>query len=447
MYDFGRSPRRIRRRRTLTLAVIGAAGVAAVLIAVHGTRHRAPVASRTAAAPAAGIASSGAGPAGASGAATPTLAAAAGIAPISLAAVSYELLDVRTGRVLVAVNPDQEIAPASLAKLMTFDLTLQALAAGRIHLTDAVPLGPGVRTLSATRGLSNMYLDLPPGATVPLQQLMLGAMVASGNDAALAIAEYVGGTDAHFVSMMNAEAAKLGMTHTHFANPNGLDVSGQVTTAADMAILARHVWLTYPKVYAQFTDVPTFTWRGIVFHNYNALIGVDSAVTGMKSGYWGGVGWHLVTSAQEGSTELVGVVMGTATLPASAQISRTLLDWGFAHFSDVRVGWTQALPAAGIRVWKAKAPHVALDVAAQPWIVVPNTSTSPTSTTAVPTVKATLPTYLEAPVRQGQVVGTVQALEGGHVVATAPVVARSAVPRGSLPAVLWGGFRLWLRHL
>lgn len=422
----------------MTLSVFGAIVIAVVLLAVHGRHHTAPAKAAQPAAHAVAAKTPPAAPAAAVG--TP-LAATDGIAQPTLVAAAYELLDVRTGQVLAAKNPEQQIAPASLAKLMTFDLTLQALAAGKIHLTDAVPLGPGVRTLSATPGLSNMYLDLPPGATVPLQQLMLGAMVASGNDAALAIAEYVGGTEANFVAMMNAEATKLGMTHTHFSNPNGLDVSGQLTTAADMALLARHIWLTYPSEYAQFTGVEYFTWRGIKFRNYNQLIGTDPAVTGMKSGYWGGVGWHLVTSAQQGGTELVGVVMGTATLQASAQISQTLLDWGFAHFQDIQVAWTRPLPPAGLRVWEARAPRVAVGVAADPWIVVPG------SGAATPVVQTTLPPYLLAPVRQGQVVGTARAVLGGHVVASVPVTATRPDPRGSLPAVLWGAFRLWLRHL
>ena len=433
MYSSGRSRRRFRPTRVLGLLVVVAALVAVVLVVHH--RHHPTTPSTSAAAP-----SSTQTP----GAAAPsTLAASAGLTPPAIAAASYELLDVRTGEVLVAKNPEQQIPPASLAKLMTFDLALRALADGRIHLTDPVPLGPGVRTLSRTPGLSNMYLDLPPNATVPLQQLMLGMMVASGNDAALAVGEYVGGTASNFIAEMNAEAAKLGMTHTHFVNTNGINAPGQETTAADMAILARHIWLTYPTTYAQFTDVTTFTWQHITFHNYNQLIGVDQAVTGMKSGYWGGVGYHLVTTAQQGQTELVGVVMGTASLGASAQISQTLLNWGFAHFQDVTVPWSRALPPRGLRVWQAKSPSVGLHVTAQPWIVLPVSG----SAAAAVQVRAVLPGYVRAPVEAGQVLGKVEATSGGKVVATAPVLARGADPRGSVVAVLWGGFRLWLRTL
>jgi D-alanyl-D-alanine carboxypeptidase (penicillin-binding protein 5/6) len=351
-------------------------------------------------------------------------------------------MDTRTGQLLAASNPNLELAPASLVKMMTFDLALRALKNGTIQLNESVPLGPGVRKLSLTLGISHMYLDLPPGATVPFKTLMLGMMVASGNDAALAVAEYVGGTDAHFVAMMNAEAAKLGMAHTHFANPEGLAAPGQVTTALDMATLARHIVLTYPTVYREFTDVATFRWQHITFRNYNHLIGVDAAVTGMKSGYWGGVGYHLVTTAIQGHTELVGVVLGTSGLQVSAQVSQGLLNWGFAQFQDVQISWQRPLPPHGTRVWGAKAPSVALRVTAQPWVVVPRTAQP-----AVPVTSAHLPPYLVAPVHSGQTIGSVQATLAGHVIASAPVVAAAPDPAGGLLTRAWGGFRLWLKHL
>ncbi len=446
VYGYGRSSKRLRWRRTWRpLAVVVVIAGAASLVVLHRGSHQALASQSRASAgashavPAAATTTSAAGPAAGS------LAARDGIAPPAISAASYELMDVHTGQVLASANPDAQIPPASLAKLMTFDLTLRALAEGRIHLTDTVPLGPGVRTLSTTPGLSNMSLDLPPGATVSLQNLLLGTMVASGNDAALAVAEYVGGSEAAFVSMMNAEAAKLGMTRTHFVNPNGIQAPGQVTTAADMATLARHVWLTYPTMYSRFTDAEYFTWDGITFRNYNDLIGVDPTVTGMKSGYWGGVGWHLVTSAQQGNTELVGVVMGTASEIASAQLSQTLLNWGFAHFLDTQVSWTKTLPQNGLRVWGGKGPRLALRTSAQPWVVVPSTGTTAPPPTLV--VRPKLPPYLRAPVRAGEVVGSEQAVDAGRVVATAAVTAAEGDQQGSLPAVLWASFRLWLQHL
>ncbi len=296
-----------------------------------------------------------------------TAPAAVGVAPPQLGGSvrSYVLMDTRTGQILSEDNQNVEIAPASLVKMMTFDLALRALQSGTIQLSESVPLGPGVRTLSRTKGISHMYLDLPPGATVQFKDLMLGMMVASGNDAALAVAEAVGGTQTQFVAQMNAEAAKLGMTDTHFVNTNGLPGTGQVTTAMDMAILARHIVLTYPNLYAQFTDVPSFTWtppgqHSITTANYNHLIGVDPAVTGMKSGYLGSSGWHLVTTASQNNTELVGVVMGTQSIGASAQLSQNLLAWGFSNFQDAQVQWAHYLPQTGLRVWKGRHPQLAL---------------------------------------------------------------------------------------
>lgn len=336
-----RRPRRSRAVLTgAVLCVATAAGIFAISHTRHGLAAIARASAGASAAPVPSVAPT-TSPVAASGA--QPVVPLAGPIPPGLAAQADELLDVRSGTVLAEHNANVQIAPASLAKMMTFDLTLQALSAGQVQLDTAIPLGPGVRRLSTTPGLSNMYLDLPPGTTVPLRTLMLGMMVASGNDAALAVAEDLGGTEAHFVAMMNAEAGKLGMARTHFENPEGLAATGQVTTAADMAILARHIWLRYPDLYGQFTDVASFTWKGTTFRNYNRLIGADPAVTGMKSGYWGGVGYHLVTTAEQGNTELVGVVMGTSGLQTSATISQTLLDWGFTHFRDVSIPWRKSV--------------------------------------------------------------------------------------------------------
>lgn len=362
------------------------------------------------------------------------------------AARAYVLMDTRTGEILSEANPNLELAPASLVKMMTFDLALRALKNGTIHLDENVPLGPGVRQLSLTPGISHMYLDLPPGATVPFKDLMLGMMVASGNDAALAVAEAVGGSEAQFVAQMNQEAAKLGMTGTHFGNTNGLPATGQVTTALDMAVLARHIVLTYPD-YTQFTDVPTFKWTpppptppAPTVRNYNHLIGVDTAVNGMKSGYLGRVGWHLVTTASQNNTELVGVVLGTATIGASAQLSQNLLNWGFQNFQDERVQWSRDLPVKGLRVWKARAATLSLKVASGPWVVV-RRPVGPLS------AHVSLPKYVVGPIRAGQRVGDVQLVSGGRAVATAPITAAVADPRAGIFGRVWGDFRLWLAHL
>lgn len=380
--------------------------------------------------------------------------AAIGIAPLQFGGSvhSYVLMDTRTGQILSESNQNVQIAPASLAKMMTFDLALRALQSGTIQLNQSVPLGPGVRTLSRTPGISHMYLDLPPAATVQFKDLMLGMMVDSGNDAALAVAEAVGGPQTQFVAMMNAEAAKLGMTRTHFVNTNGLPGTGQVTTALDMAILARHIVLTYPTLYAQFTDVPQFTWNPpgpgqhpITVANYNHLVGVDPAVTGMKSGYLGSSGAHLVTTASQNNTELVGVVMGvpgpqSAAIDASAQLSQQLLAWGFNNFQDTQVQWGRDLPQTGVRVWKGKNPQLALTVRAAPWVVVRR----PAGTLRA---QVSLPKYRVAPVASGQQVGSIRLLEGKTTVAQTPIAAAAGDPRAGLFGVLWGDFRLWLQHL
>jgi D-alanyl-D-alanine carboxypeptidase (penicillin-binding protein 5/6) len=378
------------------------------------------------------------------GAAGPAPGVAPAAAP-AVAAQAAELLDAHSGQVLFALQPHLRMQPASLAKIMTFDLALQAMAEGRARPETPVPVGTDAWRLGQYPGGSTMFLL--PNVPVPLADLLTGMMVPSGNDAALAIADFLAGGEAAFVQRMNAEAQALGLRDTHFANASGLEAEGQYTTAADVAELARHIWLTYPD-FGRYTNLASFTWNKITQQNFNRLIGRDPRVFGLKSGHLTVAGYHLVATAQQGDTALIAVVLGTRSLQASADESEKLLDWGFSHFHDVRVDWKAALPASA-PVWKGRATHVPLTVAANPWLTLPGPTGSATSgaTGSGVQIVVELRRPIVAPVAAGERLGTAQVRYAGQAVEAVPVLAARAVPRGGWLHVLWDSLRLYLAAL
>ncbi len=395
-------------------------------------------------APHPGAAASGGHPPTAKAAAkAPKAAGSAATPPApSFRAVSAEVMDARSGAILLARHPQREVQPASLAKMMTFDLALRAMAQHRLTPTTMVPISRAAVRMSLCTACdtSNMYLG--KGTPVSAANLLKGLMISSGADAAIALADHLAGSQANFVAMMNREAARLGMHHTHFMNPHGLYAKGQYSTAGDMALLARHIWRTYPT-FSQYTDLPRFTWAHVTAVNYNWLIGhhMDAAVNGLKSGFVG-QGWHLVATADKGGQELIAVVMGTPTEQASAVDDQALLNWAFAHFHDVPLRLTGTLPQSA-RVWEGTATSVPLAVHAPGWLTLPGAATAKP---ASPTIQVHLQTPLVAPLRKGQTVGTLTVTNAGTTVLSLPVTTTQAVARGMVVHVLWDRLRLALQR-
>ena len=373
---------------------------------------------------------------------SPTVAASAGApaaaapVPPAIASTAVVLMDQRSGQVLFSHDADTRVGPASLAKMMTFDLALAAIASGQAQAAAPVPVGVDAWRISLNPADSRMFLL--PNVPVPLKDLLIGMMVPSGNDAALAVADFLGGTEAGFVSKMNVEAARLGMTSTHFVNSHGLGAPTQLTTATDMAVLARHIWSTYPD-FRQYTSLPSFTWDKITQRNWNRLVGTDPRVFGLKSGHLSATGYHLVATATGGDLQLIAVVLGAPTLEASANDDEELLNWGFANFHDVQVNW-QASVAHPAPVWKGHSSTVPLRVTAQPWITLPGAG-GPGESIAV---EAHLLRPLVAPIAAGQRLGSVEVWAHGTVVERVPITAAAAVARGGLLHVAWDALRLRL---
>lgn len=344
---------------------------------------------------------------------------------------SYVLMDYDSGQVLAASNPDQELPPASMTKMMTSYLIEQRLMEGQLKEDEPVRMNESAWCRGSSTE-SCMYVPLNGTATV--LQMLRGIVIQSGNDASKAMAEHIAGNEGAFAEMMNAESKKLGMHHTHFMNATGLPMEGHYSSARDMAILAQAIIRTSAKYYPIYSE-KEFTFNNIKQGNRNALLYTDPTVDGLKTGHTEEAGYCLVASSKRGNTRLISAIFGTPSMDARAQQSRELLNWGFANFE------TTTLRPAGQRlatapVWFAKLPEVPVGLAQNMVATLPKGSAS-TVTTSL-----SLQPDLKAPIQKGQVIGKLVAKNGSQVVAEQPVVALQAVEEAGFFARLIDHFKL-----
>lgn len=246
------------------------------------------------------------------------------------------LIDITSGKILYTKNEQLPIAPASITKIMTLYLTYEAVAKGRVHWSDTVTISPQASCVTGTR----MYLS--PRARITVSELAVGTAVASANDAAWALAEFIGGDVTTFVQMMNEKARELGMRNTVFKNPHGLPAPGQVTTVADIAMLSRAYLKRFPTVLALHSRV-SFTYAGRTLRNRNHLLGRYPGADGIKTGFICESGYNISATAKRGNTRLLSVVMGAPTFRIRDRETERLLDYGFRHINHARL----ALPGTG----------------------------------------------------------------------------------------------------
>lgn len=342
-------------------------------------------------------------------------------APFALDARSAVLLDGHSGAVLYAFNEHEKMQPASLAKMMTFYLTLTALAQKRITLDTQVTISEKAWRLSMNREVSRMFLRV--GQQVPIQNLLYGLVVSSGNDAAVALAQYLAGSSDAFVIQMNAEAKRLGLTETHLMNPDGLPADGQYTTAADMAKLGRDLIERFPNALT-YTSSKYFTFDKIRQPNFNALLFHDSRVNGIKTGHVDSAGYHLVASAESHGMELISCVLGTTSEARRWEQSEKLIDWGFRTFSSVHPDLQKLVPRS-IPVYCGAADRVAIAPISTPYVTVERGKESAVTVAYVANAR-----YLVAPVGRGAQVGEVNVMLAGKSIAVAPVTTMSPVAEG-----------------
>ena len=340
------------------------------------------------------------------------------------------LIDQDTGTVLYEKNADQQMPIASITKVMTLLLTFEAIHDGRLTLDTLVPVSEHAYHM----GGSQIWLE--PGEQFTLDEMIKAICVSSANDAAVAVAELVGGSEQGFVQMMNDRAAELGMTNTTFHNACGLDTEGHLSTARDVAIMSRQILTTCPEV-LHYTGIWTDTLRGGATQlvNTNKLLRRYNGITGLKTGTTGGAGVCISASAARDGLRLVAVILGAPSSKDRFEAAAALLDYGFG-------GWQAApLPAPEVQPLQLKVKGSAEDSVPLDYSALPQTVLLPREGTAALTAQASLPQQLEAPVEKGQTVGTVQVYHGETLLGEYEVKAAADAPRmdfGTAFSLLWG---------
>jgi serine-type D-Ala-D-Ala carboxypeptidase (penicillin-binding protein 5/6) len=344
-------------------------------------------------------------------------------APFGLNAKAAMMIDARSGATLYAYNEHVKIQPASLAKLMTFYLVLKALHQGRLTPDTMVTVSEKAWRLSMNSGVSRMFLQV--GQKVSVNDLLYGLMVSSGNDAAVALAEYLGGSSEAFAEQMNQQAKELGLSETHFENPDGLPVPEMYTTAFDMVKLGRAITQRFPDA-TKYTSAKDFTFDKIHQPNFNTLLFYDARVNGLKTGHVEEAGYHLVASAHANGMDLISAVLGTPSSSARRVETEKLVDWAFRTFVSVQPDWHKTLPDK-VRVYGGAADMVAVAPVQIPGVTVEHGQENRVTLAGSFDAK-----YLVAPIRKGQQVGALVLMVDGKPQSTVPMLATAAVARGGL---------------
>ncbi|MCD6040208.1 MAG: dacC [Gammaproteobacteria bacterium] len=338
--------------------------------------------------------------------------------PPSIDAKSYILIDANSGKVLAEKNADTHLAPASLTKLMSLYVISSALKNGSIHSDDKVRIS----TKAWKTGGSRMFIKA--GDEVPVQDLMQGIIVASGNDATVAMAEYVAGTEEAFTSIMNAQAKNLGMNDSHFLDSTGLPNPNHYSTARDLATLARSLTQTYPEDYKLFSE-KSFTYNHIHQSNRNRLLWHYPYADGLKTGHTEDAGYCLVASAIKDGMRLISVIMGAPSDQVRTEDSIRLLTYGYRFFETHKL-YNASTELMRTRVWKAVNKETALGLNRDFYITLPSGQFKNIQTN----IKLNQP--IKAPIIKGQTYGTLNILLNGEVLSSQPLIALDNNAKGSM---------------
>ena len=349
--------------------------------------------------------------------------------PPTIKARAYILQDYDSGTVLVEVNADERMEPASLTKMMTVYVALAQLADGKFQIDDPVLISKKAWKM----GGSKMFIEV--GKQVPVEDLLKGIIIQSGNDASVALAEFVAGDESAFADLMNQYARQLGMTNTNFVNASGLPQPEHYTTARDMAILAAALIRDFP-VYYPLHAIRSYTWNDIKQYNRNPLLRRDDSVDGVKTGHTESAGYCLVASAKQGEMRLVSALMGSASEDARLTETQALLRYGFRFFETNRV-YESGAPITRVRVWQGQSEQLEMGIADDLYLTVPRGELGRLATDVVVEEK------ILAPVRAGQQLGVVSISLGGEAIAQRPLIALAEMPQGGLWRRMSDTVKLW----
>ena len=359
--------------------------------------------------------------------------------PPEIAARAYLLVDVTANQVLAGREVDAPVEPASLTKLMTAYIVFDALRAKKIDLKQALPVSERAWKMPGSR----MFID--PKMRVPVEDLIKGMIVQSGNDATVALAEGVAGSVERFVQLMNDQARALGMKSTAYRNPEGLTEPGHTTTARDLSILATRLMRDFPD-YVPYYAIRKYRYEGTPAANdtnRNLLLFRDPTVDGLKTGHTDAAGYCLIATARRdlpgvGQRRLLAIVLGAANENARANEAQKLLNWGYTAFDAVRL-FEAGQPVATPAVWKGKSSTLKIGRPEPIVVVVPAGAAGQLRTQLVRTEP------LVAPLRQGQAVGSLKVLRGEQPLMELPIVALETVDEAGIFGRAWDALRLWIR--
>jgi D-alanyl-D-alanine carboxypeptidase (penicillin-binding protein 5/6) len=339
-------------------------------------------------------------------------------------AKAWILIDYASGKVLTESNADQRLDPASLTKMMTSYVVGQAIKAGKIKPDDLVTVGQDAWATGNPKLKGSSLMFLKPGDRIPVHELNKGIVIQSGNDACIALADYVAGSQDSFIGLMNNYVKAFGLQNTHFMTVHGLDAEGQYSTARDMALIGQALIRDVPEEYA-LNKEKEFTFNNIRQMNRNRLLwSTNLKVDGIKTGHTSGAGNNLVASATEGDMRLISVVLGTATDAMRFRESEKLLTWGFRFYETVTPIKADA-PFAQQRVWFGERNQVNLGVEKDAALTIPKGQMK--NLKASYTLSSP---QLEAPLKKNQVVGTINFQLDGKTVEQRPLVVMQDVPEG-----------------
>jgi len=359
----------------------------------------------------------------AQGQATPT--------PPSVAAKSYLLFDYQSSHTLAGLNADERVEPASLTKVMTAYIAFNALKQGTLKPDQQVPVSEAARKAEGSR----TFID--PRIPVTVTELLHGMIVQSGNDASIALAEAIAGSEESFAQLMNKEAKRLGLVNTNFVNSTGLPHSQHYTTARDLAKLAAALIRDHPEHYPMYS-IKEYTYNKIKQPNRNRLLWTDPSVDGLKTGHTKSAGWCLMSSAKRGERRLVLVLLGAESSNARASESQKLLNFGFQFYDTVRL-YEKGQSIASLKVWKGRSDTLSAGFDRDLYFTLPKGQADK--------LKATLESQqpLVAPVAAGQRVGTMKISLDGKPLTEVPVVAIEKVELGNIFARGWDAMRLFFK--
>jgi len=355
------------------------------------------------------------------------------VPPPALAAKAWALVDHATGQTLAEKDADARIEPASLTKLMTAYITFSKLKEGSLKPDQVVPVSTKAWRMEGSR----MFIE--PNKPVSVDELIRGVIVQSGNDACVALAETIAGSEEAFAALMNREAQRLGMTNTHFTNSTGLPDPQLYTSARDLAVLASAIVRDFPEYYGLYS-LKEFTYNGIKQPNRNRLLYMDPTVDGMKTGHTSSAGYCLVSTARRGERRLVSVVLGAASDSVRAQESLKLLNFGYQFYETVKL-YSADEALSKFRVWKGKLNELPVGFTKDFALTVPKEAANKIQVS----LESRQP--LVAPLQRGQEVGTLTVAVDGKPLGQYPVVALQDVEVAGFFGRLWDAIVMFFKSL